>query len=77
MKTFTLAQYANETLFLIEELKSELLKYMGCKSLKSLKKDAQFIRMTNEIREYQAMRIELIEGAINKARLDKLLTILN
>ena len=77
MATFTLAQYANETLFLIEELKAELLKYMGCKPLKSLKKDAKFIAMTNEIKEYQAMRIDLIAGAINEAKLQKLLSNLN
>lgn len=77
MKTFTLAQYANETLILIEELKADLLKYMGCKSMKVLKKDSKFQAMVAEIKDYQAMRIDLISGAINEAKLQKLLTLLN
>ena len=77
MSTFTFTQYANETTILIEELKSDLLKYMGCKSLKSLKKDSQFIAMTNEIKEFMAMRNDFIQGAINDAKIEKLQSLLN
>ena len=77
MSTFNFTQYANETTILIEELKSDLLKYMGCKSLKSLKKDSQFIAMTNEIKEFMAMRNDFIQGAINDAKIEKLQSLLN
>ena len=77
MSTFNFTQYANETTILIEELKAELLKYMGCKSLKSLKKDSQFIAMTNEIKEFMAMRNDFIQGAINDAKIEKLQSLLN
>ena len=77
MSTFTFTQYANETTILIEELKSDLLKYMGCKSLKSLKKDSQFISMTNEIKKYQSMRNDLIDGSINEAKIERLQAIFN
>lgn len=77
MKTYTFTQYANETTILIEELKSDLLKHMGSKSLKSLKKDAQFIAMTNEIKEFTVMRNDLIAGAIDEAKIEKLQSLLN
>lgn len=77
MATFTFTQYANETTILIEELKSDLLKYMGCKSLKSLKKDSQFISMTNEIKDFITMRNDLISGSINEAKIERLQALFN
>lgn len=76
MQNFTFSQTAEETAVVIKELKADLLKFMGGKALRSLKKDPEFLAKVKEIEEMSEMLRDMEQGAKNDREIKRLLDLI-
>ena len=80
MKTFNqIIAEANNAMELFKTLKNELIdySYKSGKSAKELKKDSLFIEKSKKMTEAKNLWYDLNQIALNKARTEKKLSILN